>query len=39
MTWEGYGHPVTTHSDCARQSLTRYLASAELPTDGSACPA
>ncbi|QKT11329.1 alpha/beta hydrolase [Rhodococcus sp. W8901] len=39
MTWAGYGHPVTTHSDCARQSLTRYLASAELPTDGSACPA
>ncbi|CAM3170302.1 alpha/beta hydrolase [Prescottella defluvii] len=39
MTWEGYGHPVTTHSDCARQALTRYLASAELPTQGSACPA
>lgn len=39
LTWEGYGHPVTTHSSCARQTLGRYLQSATLPTNGSACPA
>ncbi len=39
VTWAGYGHPVTTHSDCARQSLVRYLDSATLPANGSACPA
>lgn len=39
VTWAGYGHPVTTHSDCARQSLVRYLDSAALPANGSACPA
>ncbi|RVW03999.1 alpha/beta fold hydrolase [Rhodococcus xishaensis] len=39
VTWEGYGHPVVTHSDCARQALDRYLDSATLPSNGSACPA
>lgn len=39
VTWEGYGHPVTTHSDCARQILVRYLDTAALPSNGSACPA
>ncbi|RVW03479.1 alpha/beta fold hydrolase [Rhodococcus spongiicola] len=39
VTWEGYGHPVVTHSDCARQALDRYLDSATLPPNGSACPA
>ncbi|QCQ90865.1 alpha/beta fold hydrolase [Rhodococcus sp. SGAir0479] len=39
LTWEGYGHPVTTHSSCARLALGRYLDSALLPTNGSACPA
>ncbi|MCL2533595.1 MAG: alpha/beta hydrolase [Nocardiaceae bacterium] len=39
LAWAGYGHPVTTHSDCARQSLVRYLDSTALPANGNACPA
>ncbi|WP_430332238.1 alpha/beta fold hydrolase [Rhodococcus sp. ACT016] len=39
LMWAGYGHPVTTHSDCARRSLVRYLESAALPPNGGACPA
>ncbi|PTR26745.1 pimeloyl-ACP methyl ester carboxylesterase [Rhodococcus sp. OK519] len=39
LSWEGYGHPVTTHSECARQILSRYLESGVLPPNASACPA
>lgn len=39
VTWQGYGHPVVTHSDCARRILDRYLESAALPANGGACPA
>lgn len=39
VTWEGYGHPVTTHSDCARQILSRYVESGVLPPNASMCPA
>ncbi|WP_420880908.1 alpha/beta fold hydrolase [Rhodococcus sp. (in: high G+C Gram-positive bacteria)] len=39
LTWEGYGHPVTTHSDCARQFLSRYVESGALPPNAGMCPA
>ncbi|WP_305094857.1 alpha/beta hydrolase [Prescottella sp. R16] len=39
VTWEGFGHPVTTHSECARGHLTRYLDTAVLPPNAGACPA
>lgn len=39
ISWEGYGHPVTTHSDCARQFLSRYLESGALPPNAGVCPA
>lgn len=39
LTWEGYGHPVTTHSECARQFLSRYLESGVLPPNAGVCPA
>ncbi|MFC4126802.1 alpha/beta fold hydrolase [Nocardia rhizosphaerae] len=39
MTWQGWGHPVVAHSGCAQQAVTDYLADAELPADGGACPA
>ncbi|WP_019927885.1 alpha/beta fold hydrolase [Nocardia sp. BMG111209] len=38
VTWEGWGHPVFTHSGCAQQNLADYLNDATLPADGSACP-
>jgi hypothetical protein len=39
MTWQGWGHPVVTHSGCAQKAVNDYLAEAKLPADGGACPA
>ncbi|QBJ98295.1 alpha/beta fold hydrolase [Rhodococcus sp. ABRD24] len=39
VSWEGSGHPVTTHSDCAQQALIRYIDAGTLPPNGGACPA
>ncbi|WP_241665806.1 alpha/beta hydrolase [Prescottella subtropica] len=39
VRWEGFGHPATTHSECARGHLTRYLEDATLPPNAGACPA
>ncbi|RDI59006.1 alpha/beta hydrolase [Nocardia pseudobrasiliensis] len=39
VRWQGWGHPVLTHSGCAQQALTDYLKDAKLPADGTACPA
>ncbi|GAB2634725.1 alpha/beta hydrolase [Nocardia goodfellowii] len=39
VNWQGWGHPVFTHSGCAQRSLLEYLAEAKLPADGTACPA
>lgn len=37
--WQGWGHPVFTHSSCAQRIVSDYLNEARLPRDGSACPA
>ncbi|MFQ6330154.1 alpha/beta hydrolase [Nocardia sp. CWNU-33] len=39
VAWQGWGHPVFTHSGCAQQALLDYLKDAKLPKDGTACPA
>ncbi|MEU4313718.1 alpha/beta hydrolase [Nocardia sp. NPDC024068] len=39
MTWQGWGHPVSTHSGCAQTALVDYFADGRLPGDGTACPA
>ncbi|MFC9896396.1 alpha/beta hydrolase [Nocardia sp. NPDC127579] len=39
VSWQGWGHPVFTHSGCGQRALLEYLADAELPADGTACPA
>ncbi|MEV0292628.1 alpha/beta hydrolase [Nocardia sp. NPDC050710] len=39
MNWQGWGHPVVTHSGCAQRALLEYLKDAKLPADGTACPA
>ncbi|MFI5716919.1 alpha/beta hydrolase [Nocardia sp. NPDC051750] len=39
MNWQGWGHPVSTHSGCAQTALVDYLKDGRLPGDGSACPA
>ncbi|MET7769793.1 alpha/beta hydrolase [Nocardia sp. NPDC005366] len=39
VTWQGWGHPVFTHSGCAQRALLDYLKTAKLPADGTACPA
>ncbi|MEU4319446.1 alpha/beta hydrolase [Nocardia fluminea] len=39
MTWQGWGHPVITHSGCAQKAVNDYLAEGKLPADGGACPA
>ncbi|WP_435592743.1 alpha/beta hydrolase [Nocardia sp. bgisy118] len=39
VNWQGWGHPVFTHSGCAQRLLLDYLKEARLPQDGSACPA
>ncbi|MCM6774382.1 alpha/beta hydrolase [Nocardia sp. CDC159] len=39
VRWQGWGHPVLTHSGCAQQAVDAYLKDAKLPADGTACPA
>ncbi|MBF6297483.1 alpha/beta hydrolase [Nocardia amamiensis] len=39
LTWQGFGHPVSTHSSCAQRALLDYLHDGKLPADGTACPA
>ncbi|WP_040791124.1 alpha/beta hydrolase [Nocardia paucivorans] len=39
MVWQGWGHPVSTHSGCAQRAVVDYLNEARLPGDGTACPA
>ncbi|WP_028476627.1 alpha/beta hydrolase [Nocardia sp. CNY236] len=39
LTWQGFGHPVSTHSTCAQQVMRDYLEGGRLPSDGSVCPA
>ncbi|NKY88050.1 alpha/beta hydrolase [Nocardia veterana] len=39
VQWQGWGHPVFTHSGCAQQNIVGYLKDATLPADGTACPA
>ncbi|WP_378731915.1 alpha/beta hydrolase [Nocardia brasiliensis] len=39
LTWQGWGHPVSTHSTCAQRTVVDYLKDAELPADGTVCPA
>ncbi|WP_054814119.1 alpha/beta hydrolase [Nocardia arizonensis] len=39
LTWQGWGHPVSTHSSCAQNAVLTYLKEAKLPGDGTACPA
>ncbi|WP_328397271.1 alpha/beta hydrolase [Nocardia sp. NBC_00416] len=39
MTWQGWGHPVSSHSGCAQTALVDYLKDGRLPGDGTACPA
>ncbi|GGG08726.1 protease [Rhodococcoides trifolii] len=39
VTWQGFGHPVSILSSCARSSVVAYANDATLPGDGNACPA
>ncbi|MBH0775081.1 alpha/beta hydrolase [Nocardia bovistercoris] len=39
LTWQGWGHPVSTHSSCAQRAVVTYLKEGKLPGDGTACPA
>ncbi|MEU7138745.1 alpha/beta hydrolase [Nocardia sp. NPDC046473] len=39
VTWQGWGHPVSTHSTCAQRTMIDYLKDGKLPADGTACPA
>ncbi|WP_040710179.1 alpha/beta hydrolase [Nocardia takedensis] len=39
VAWQGWGHPVLTHSACAQRAVLGYLKDAKLPGDGTACPA
>ncbi|QIS21179.1 alpha/beta hydrolase [Nocardia terpenica] len=39
VMWQGWGHPVFTHSGCAQHAIADYLKDAKLPADGTACPA
>ncbi|WP_225726723.1 MULTISPECIES: alpha/beta hydrolase [unclassified Nocardia] len=39
ITWQGFGHPVFSHSGCAQTTILAYLQDAKLPQDGTACPA
>jgi pimeloyl-ACP methyl ester carboxylesterase len=39
LTWQGWGHPVFSHSGCAQLALLDYLKDAKLPADATACPA
>jgi len=39
VQWQGWGHPMFTHSGCAQQNIIGYLKDGTLPADGTACPA
>ncbi|MGW4717337.1 alpha/beta hydrolase [Nocardia sp. NPDC004260] len=39
LSWQGFGHPVSTHSGCAQRAVLDYLKDGKLPADGTACPA
>ncbi|WP_174186838.1 alpha/beta hydrolase [Nocardia barduliensis] len=39
LSWQGFGHPVSTHSACAQRAVLDYLKDGKLPADGTACPA
>jgi len=39
ISWQGFGHPVLTHSNCAQEQVIGYLNDGTLPSDGMACPA
>ncbi|WP_280248654.1 alpha/beta hydrolase, partial [Nocardia abscessus] len=39
LSWQGFGHPVATHSTCAQRAVLDYLKDGKLPADGTACPA
>ncbi|MEU2122270.1 alpha/beta hydrolase [Nocardia niwae] len=39
LSWQGFGHPVATHSGCAQRAVLDYLKDGKLPADGTACPA
>ncbi|WP_084436203.1 alpha/beta hydrolase [Aldersonia kunmingensis] len=39
IEWRGYGHPVSAHSGCVQQAIVDYAATANLPSNGTACPA
>ncbi|NKY31020.1 alpha/beta hydrolase [Nocardia gamkensis] len=39
LSWQGFGHPVATHSGCAQRAVVDYLKDGKLPADGTACPA
>jgi pimeloyl-ACP methyl ester carboxylesterase len=39
VQWQGWGHPVFTHSSCAQQNIDTYLKTGKLPADGTVCPA
>nr|WP_306303591.1 alpha/beta hydrolase [Skermania piniformis] len=39
VDWQGWGHPVSAHSNCAQQAVVGYLKSGNLPENGTACPA
>ncbi|MEW1838800.1 alpha/beta hydrolase [Nonomuraea angiospora] len=39
FTYEGWGHRIYDHGQCAVNGIDRYLISLELPTPGTRCPA
>ncbi|WP_280272021.1 alpha/beta fold hydrolase [Nocardia wallacei] len=39
VEWQGWGHPVFTHTGCAQRYINEYAKEAKLPQDGTACPA
>ncbi|MBF6135120.1 alpha/beta fold hydrolase [Nocardia otitidiscaviarum] len=39
VEWQGWGHPVVSHSGCAQRAVVDYLRQGTLPENGTACPA
>ncbi|WP_433444920.1 alpha/beta fold hydrolase [Nonomuraea sp. CA-141351] len=39
FTYEGWGHRIYDHGECAVQGIDRYLISLDLPAKGARCPA
>ncbi|MEV4114793.1 alpha/beta hydrolase, partial [Nonomuraea sp. NPDC049695] len=39
FTYEGWGHRIYDHGDCAVNGIDRYLVSLKLPAEGARCPA